>query len=192
MTFRILALLTLVICGLLVWFDLDRANLPDESPPLQPTGVQGALPVAESVFAPQLENAKAEMRRRYSVASLYRNWGRGFRWIALLVSATVTLIAGFYGKKVEPGSQPSQEDIIENQNTSARLARVIGLLIAGSTVLAVFSQQLDSESMQAAAAADKLNEEIISATETLYNPATTTPLAQVVLIRLEHAVERKW
>ncbi len=107
--------------------------------------------------------------------------------MALAVTAIVAIIAGFFGRRVDPSSSGATtvESVLGESNNSKQQIRVIGVLLALSTVCGLFAQQLESESTQRNTAAKALNQAIIEATQILYSDASNKVQARYILQKLQ-------
>ncbi len=183
----ILSFLTLLLCGLFVFFDLQLTGLPTSRPVLIPTGLQGELPIPEKEFTPILDKAKQEMTNRFASAGRLRDWSRILGWIAIGCSVFVTLVAGFLGKTIKPDNQapPTIADVFGEQQKSKKMVRIISVLIALATACSLVSNRLESDAKTYAAAAVELNKAVIKTTETLYDTNTNIVKARVVLAELQ-------
>jgi hypothetical protein len=186
----VLALLALGMCGVFVVFDRQRTALPTPPPILIPTGLQGEFPIPEKEFKPVLDSAILVVQHRSAQGAALRSWGRTFGWVAIVCSALITLIAGFFGRPIKPDSQtpPTLDDVLGQQQQSALLVRAIGVVIALSTVCGLVSSRFEADAKTYAASAVELNKVVIKTTEILYDAQTTVSKARIALAELQGAM----
>ena len=163
--------------------------------PLAVSGFEGQLPIAEEKFTPVLERAKSEVKARYKNANWCLTLGRCSGWIGFILTSLMTVLAGLYGGSGGGGKALSEDhtkalkQVLEEQRLSKGLVRVIGVLIAVSTLPASFSQRLQTEAAQYANSARDLNKIVLNAYDKLYDSSTRLGEAHRVLNELEEAVE---
>lgn len=167
------------------------------SPPLElkkgpePIGAEGHLPIPEDKFLPDLEKAKAVVTRQYGYAKSCRFWGRVAGWAGLLLTSAMTILAGFYGGRpaADGNAAATLEQLLKEQQRSKGLMRVVGVLVATSTLPALFAQKLESDAAGFATSGRELNKVLLTATDKLYDTKTKPPEARRALNELAEAVE---
>jgi hypothetical protein len=193
-------LIGLILIAGSVWLIVfERAVRPDYHAtgrePLAVSGFEGRLPIPEETFTPALEKAKSEVKTRYANANWCLRVGRYCGWIGFVLTSLLTVVAGLYGGSGRGGESLSEDDrealkqVLNEQKLSKGLVRVIGVLIAVSTLPALFSQRLQTEAAQYANSARDLNKVVLTAYDKLYDSSTTLGQAHRILNELEEAVE---
>jgi hypothetical protein len=198
---RIVAILLGVILAAssagLIFFErtVRSAYRPTGREPLAVSGFEGTLPIPEDKFTPVLEKAKSAVKARYENANRCLRLGRYSGWIGFILTSLMTVLAGLYGGSGRGGEALSDDhtkalkQVLEEQRLSQGLVRVIGVLIAVSTLPASFSQRLQTEAAQYASSARDLNKIVLNAYDKLYDSSTKLGEAHRVLNELEEAVE---
>jgi hypothetical protein len=184
------------LAGWGIWLELGWWNIFSGSKGAAKPNVafDGTLKIEESKFLPKLDAAKKEMRRRFDEAAMMRHWSRVAGWAGFICTALMTVVAGFYGTRSSAGQSPADavQAVLQEQEKSRGLIRIVGALVAISTLPGLLAQRLDSEGGQYLTSARELNKVISNAVEKLYDPATSLSAAHKTLLELEQATEEHW
>ncbi len=90
------------------------------------------LPAAD--IQKQLGSARDRMDERFRYSQWARYAGTGGDWLAFLLTALITLLAGYRGV-VQPAVAPTAAEVAELvKGESARFTRTVGLLAAGAAI----------------------------------------------------------
>jgi hypothetical protein len=95
------------------------------------------LPTAE--IQKQLASARQRMEQRYSYSQSARYIGTAGDWLAFLLTALITLLAGFHGRMlaVTAPSAANIADLVKGE--SARFTRTVGLVAASAAICTALS-----------------------------------------------------
>ncbi|MBN9662247.1 MAG: hypothetical protein J0H49_28880 [Acidobacteria bacterium] len=116
------------------------------------------LPAAE--IQKQLTEARERMDARYQYSQWTRYAGMAGDWLAFLLTAVITLIAGYHGRVLAVGAPDPAKiaDLVKDQ--SARFTRTVGLVAAAAAICTALSAKAkdvsdgfynDASAIQAAA-----------------------------------------
>jgi hypothetical protein len=133
--FRIVGYALLLI--LVVWIVMSIAGTSSRQAPkiLDDTHAfdsNAQLPSAD--IQKQLASARERMDQRYRYSEWARYVGTGGDWLAFLLTAFITLLAGYHGKALAV-SAPTNDgvaDLVKGQ--SARFTRSVGLIAAAAAI----------------------------------------------------------
>jgi hypothetical protein len=83
----------------------------------------------------QLASARQRMDDRFSYSEWARYAATGGDWLAFLLTAFITLLAGYHGRTLGLAAPTAQgvADLVKDQ--SARFTRTVGLVAAGAAIL---------------------------------------------------------
>lgn len=188
MEMRLLALIAVVLSLTAVSFDLSRRPLAPQQEALVPSGAQGKLALPDAEFKPLLDRATNEMNQRIQAGKQYIGWKRAVGWLALALSAGVSLVGAFYGRnpQLKPGAEVA--DVLGAVERPQKTVRIVCMMLATSSILTLLAQNLEAESASLIGSGKTLSEAIIESTATLYDPQTTEVKARVALRKLEVAI----
>jgi hypothetical protein len=90
------------------------------------------LPAAD--IQKQLSSARERMDQRFRYSEWARYAGTGGDWLAFLLTALITLLAGYRGRALAVATPTAQgvADLVKDQ--SARFTRTVGLVAAGAAI----------------------------------------------------------
>lgn len=142
-------------------------------------------------FQPVLDQAFAELGRRYSSYESLRWWSKAIGYCGLVLTSLLTLLAGFYG--FQGTTAPTQmQQLIDEQKLSKGLTRLVGILIAFTTLPGAVSQRLDTDAAAIAASGRELWQAISGAEQKLVDPNAATAEARSLLFKVQEATIRTW
>ena len=181
-----LAVVALVLIGVSAYFAVGQRPEYSIKDYLIPSGAQGNLSVPERDFRSTIDEAQERVVQLFARAKRFDQFQRGVAWVALGISSVVVVIAGFFGRRIDvAGEGVAAKDVLGIAARSSQLYRLVGILLALSTVAGFLSQQLEGEAKRDSADAKTLNQAIIEATQVLYSSSSTEVQARLALQKLK-------
>lgn len=165
---------------------------PTRKPPMpfDVVGFQGVLPIPKAEFTPVIDEAKQKLESHFQNLAELELWRKITAVVALVGSAALAFVAGFYGHTAATDANGGAElkSISGARISSARTIRLIGILVAITTTINLTKQYIGSERTEALRRADKLHATIMESSDLLFDSDSTERVARSALIRLELAV----
>jgi hypothetical protein len=152
-----------LLAGLAIWIGASVINGPGhEAPKLldDSHAFEGNTQLPGAEIQKQLTAARERMTARYKYSQWARYAGMGTDWLAFLLTALSTLIAGYRGRSLAmaPANAANIADLVKDQ--SVRFTRTVGLVAAAAAICTALSAKAkdvsdgfynDASAIQAAA-----------------------------------------
>jgi hypothetical protein len=175
----------MIVCEWKTWPAFQPPTLAAQTIP------KGNLPLPEDEIKKSLTEAQSELNRRLERASFDRQWARAANWTAFLLASVLTVIAGSYGTSVKQGEEAAATlaAVMKEQQTSKSLTRLLGAMIALTTLPGMLSQRLEAEAASYTSSGRELYRVYAESRSKLYDPNTSKKDADEALQRLEEATK---
>jgi hypothetical protein len=179
----------LLFIGLLVWISIGLL-VPigyHPAPAVLDLGnaFEGNLALPAEVIAKTFEDAQNEMISVNTWGVWFRRAGDLAAWLSFAVTASITLIAGFYGRSPSPGGAAA-----DTAGLPERKVRLIAFLAALAAVLTAFGNLSVTRSQDYYKRADQVRDLITSSRAEILDEKTTAETAQGILDRLKLEASR--
>ena len=185
--------MTIAIAALVFYYTSSTAPLFE---PPKSILAEGSAWSTESVldkreYQPVLDEAYNELGRRYKNVRELRWWAKCVGYVGLALVSVVTLIMGSYG--IQSATSPDKlQEAINEQKLSKGLTRLVGLLIALSTLPGAISQRLETDATELAASGRDLWSQVAAVEQKLVDRNATVPEVQALVSRVREATIRSW
>lgn len=138
-----------LVAFLSVWIVLSLARGVNRPAPkiLEDThAFDGNAQLPAAAIQKQLGSARERMDMRYRYSEWARYLATGGDWLAFLLTALITLLAGYHGRALAVAAPTAQRvaDLVKDQ--SARFTRTVGLIAAGAAICTGLSAKAKSVS----------------------------------------------
>ena len=196
MSLRVFVIVLGVSMGLATAAAILRSPRPASAqPPEQRIGFgaqfEGGIKLAKDEYQPVLKDAYQELRQRYDAYNGMRWWARVAGYCGLVLTSVLTVVAGFYG--ANPLKEPDDvKRLLKDQQLSRGLTRLVGVLVAASTLPGAIAQRLETDAATYATSGRELWQVIAAAEEKLVDPRATVPEATALVLRVKEATLRSW
>jgi hypothetical protein len=181
-------LLAALLGWIVVWYTHGEAR---HTPLLleEAHAFNGNAQLPEAEIRKQLSAARSQMDRRYNDSNWTKEMGTGGDWLAFLLTALITLIAGYHGR-VLPASASGEAAVAELvKGRSERFTRTVGLIAAAAAICTALSAKAKDASDVNYKDAVAIQTAAMNARKALIT-APDASSAQDILDQLHQAVEK--
>jgi len=125
-----------LVAGLVVWIGLWFTRAPHPAPRLldDSHAFEGNVQLPADQIQQALTNARVRMDKRYAESEQVSTLAILGDWLAFLLTAVITLLAGFEGR-ITALTAPTSENLAEILRSAGRhFSRTVGLIAAGAAI----------------------------------------------------------